>query len=195
MDSNSFNLTQENKTNDTSLTSSEDGFVYLNGTKTKGTMTGKMDLIPKMEKNKGMHSVKAKPIKERLMEFVGLFGKLFKKSPQKDIEAQKPRTSWRCDCLSSINKDCLTSIFCALLVFLSTIFFILCFMLILTVFWGVFKKIVFESPFLGKFWIVHAIASIFGFTLCNLHYSCNCSDRYIFHSGICLYFNFILSTF
>uniref|UniRef100_A0A1I8BAD7 Uncharacterized protein n=1 Tax=Meloidogyne hapla TaxID=6305 RepID=A0A1I8BAD7_MELHA len=47
MDSNSSNLTQQNMTSDTSLTSSEDEFVYLNGTKTKGTMTAKMDLIPK----------------------------------------------------------------------------------------------------------------------------------------------------
>uniref|UniRef100_A0A1I8BB44 Uncharacterized protein n=1 Tax=Meloidogyne hapla TaxID=6305 RepID=A0A1I8BB44_MELHA len=53
MDSNSTNLTQENMTLDTSLTSSEDEFVYLNGTKSKGTMTSKMDLIPKKEKNKG----------------------------------------------------------------------------------------------------------------------------------------------
>uniref|UniRef100_A0A1I8BAZ3 Set apart in position or space protein n=1 Tax=Meloidogyne hapla TaxID=6305 RepID=A0A1I8BAZ3_MELHA len=80
MDSKSTNLTKENMTSDPSLTSSV--------SKQNGTMTVKMDLIPKMEKSKDTHSVKAKAIKERLMEFIQYFGRLFKKAPQNDIEAQ-----------------------------------------------------------------------------------------------------------
>jgi len=53
MDSNADNLTQENMSNDTSLASIESGFVSLNGLGTKEQMAVEIDLIPKMEKDKG----------------------------------------------------------------------------------------------------------------------------------------------
>jgi len=53
MDSNSDNLTQTNMTRNTSLTSIESGFVSLSGPKTKESMTVEIDLICKMEEEKG----------------------------------------------------------------------------------------------------------------------------------------------
>ncbi|KAL7079213.1 hypothetical protein ACQ4LE_001719 [Meloidogyne hapla] len=167
MDSNSTNLTQENMTLDTSLTSSEDEFVYLNGTKSKGTMTSKMDLIPKKEKNKGKivnpptNNEQFNNINTRLDKIIGILER-----DEPEARAQKSNHRQYVS-LSSTNRNNLTS---EQLGWLATAFTLL-FIVILFVYYCMFKFQYFSTfmppeeifKFLGKYWIILPFITLISF--------------------------------